>query len=184
MVIVISAKQGGGKSTLAKAIIDKYNGQVVKFADPLYEMHEAIWNVLEPYGVPREKKSGDFLQWVGTEFGRKRDQDIWVNIAKRRIAKIMQSNPNAVVIIDDCRFENEFYALDEFEPLKIRLECDRDVRKVRADSWRDNENHPSETSLDAIAASGSFDLYFDTQNNSVDNILNVIETEGKLNETK
>lgn len=230
MVIIMSGKQGSGKTTMTKLLVDGHQGHHIKFADPLYEMQEVVWDallksknlnasewkwaliagdmadavkgVLLKYGVneetldqnykrlfdyfhdtfkrtpwhPREKKSGDMLQWLGTEYGRAIDQDIWVNIAKYRIATLLQQDENATVIVDDCRFENEFYALDQFNPLKVRLECDRDVRKSRADAWRDNEFHTSETALDAISSEGSFDLYFDTAEQPVDVVLAEIES--------
>jgi len=175
MVIIVSGKQGSGKTTTTERLVEHYDGHHIKFADPLYSVHEAMWDVLEGYGVPREKKSGDFLQYLGTEFGRKRDANMWVNIAKYRIKQILEQDPHAVIVVDDCRFENEFSALDEFNPIKVRLECDRDVRKGRADAWRDNEFHTSETALDAISADGQFDLYFDTEEQDIDTVVASIQ---------
>ena len=158
MVILISAKMGGGKTTLTNQILKAFpKYQVIKFADTLYEAHEKVWDVLEKYGVPREKKSRDFLQWLGTEFGRKRDKNIWVNCAIERMKSVNNGN---CFIVDDCRFENEFDAFPD--ALRIRLECDRGIRKSRAESWTDSDQHPSETSLDAYAKGGAFHLYLDS----------------------
>ena len=86
MVILISAKIGGGKTTLTNLLLKKYpQYKYMKFADTLYEVHERMWDVLEKYGVPRETKSRDFLQFLGTEFGRKRDPNMWVNCVRNKV---------------------------------------------------------------------------------------------------
>lgn len=167
VVILISGKMGSGKTTQTKKFIDRLGASYIKFADPLYECHDAIWDVLEKYGVTREKKSGDLLQYLGTEFGRKRDENLWVNIARKRADDFLAEG-RKLLVLDDCRFENEFNAFPE--ALKVRIECSRDVRKERADSWRENENHPSEIGLDNYAAQGKFDLYYDSEKMTSDEI--------------
>jgi hypothetical protein len=146
--------------------------------------HDAAWGVLAGYGMqpelispdlldylyntfkktpesPREKKSSPLLQFLGTEFGRKRDTDIWVNLAKNKAAQLLKTSQ--FVAVDDGRFENEFHAFPQ--SLKIRLECDRDLRKARCDAWRDDEFHPSEIGLDEYSRQGKFDYYIDTGTN-------------------
>ena len=69
-----------------------------------------------------------------------------MNAAKYRAGMIQSQDPAMMIIIDDARFKNE---IDGFpEAFKIRLRCSRDVRKERADAWRDTEDHISETDLD------------------------------------
>ena len=207
MIIFISAKQGGGKTELTTRLKETFlETSSLKFADPIYQMHDAIWNeikrpegepyelaavykaahdaawgVLAGYGMqpelmsedlmdyltntfqktpesPREKKSSPLLQFLGTEFGRKRDTDIWVNLAKNKAEQLLKSCQ--FVAVDDGRFENEFHAFPD--AFKIRLECDRDIRKARCDAWRENEFHPSEVGLDEYSKQGKFDYYIDT----------------------
>lgn len=79
----------------------------------------------------------------------------------------------SLIIVDDCRFENEFDALPE--ALRIRLEAREEVRRLRADSWREDVFHPSETGLDKYCEEGKFDLVFNTEDEkSIDNILETI----------
>lgn len=174
MIVLISGKQGSGKTTLTQHIHDKYVCQTIKFADPVYDCHNAVWEVLSAYGVPRERKSGDLLQYIGTDFGRKRDENIWVNIARRRADRIVAGN--MPVILDDCRFRNELAAFPD--AYKIRLVCDRDLRKARCDSWRDTEFHASETDLDGTE--DQFDLVIDTGVTSLEKMLVIVDA--KLHE--
>ena len=151
-VILISGKQGSGKTTLSHNLtellfIDGFKPVNVKFADVLYEMHDSVWNIMKKYGKERKtKKDGPLLQLLGTEWGRgTQGENIWVNIAKYRTQKLLE-DPKTIVIIDDCRFPNELAAFPQ--AYKIRLEASAELRKERCEAWRDNDSHPSETSLD------------------------------------
>ncbi len=166
-IIMLSGQQGSGKSTLANALVQAIRTAspytypaLLKFAAPLYELHEYILNKMEGWtDKPRTTKDGPLLQWLGTEFGRERfGVDVWVNVLRNTIAK----DPRATIIIDDCRFENEF---DGFpDALRVRLLAPAEARKARmpVGTWRDNVNHPSETGLDAYSAADKFDLYLRT----------------------
>jgi DNA polymerase III delta prime subunit len=167
LIILISGKQGSGKTTTARALISSlyysYLGEyfpiIKKFADPLYSLHDTILKEMQKMtGEAQPVKDGALLQVLGTEWGRKsRGENIWVDILKHEIQRL---SPSVAVVIDDCRFENEFDAFPN--ALRVRLEASEEKRKLRADSWRENISHPSETGLDAYASQGKFDLYIRT----------------------
>jgi len=164
MIVVVSGKMGSGKTALTDQIkLSIPNCHVVKFAGPLYESVTAALHVLEGYGLKPRKKDGKFLQWLGKYIRESERPDFWVNIGREQASKFeATSTPYVPVItlIDDCRFPNEF---DVFpDAFKIRLECDRDMRKARADNWREDEFHDSEVSLDTYSQDGKFDFYIDT----------------------
>ncbi len=167
-VIFISAKQGGGKTTLTRHLLGLLpHARALRFAEPIYEMQDAVWDVLDGYGLlQREAKSSDLLQVLG-DFARRRRSDIFVEALKVRV-DALRSEGVRYLIIDDGRFENEFHALPE--ALTIRLECNRDIRKDRADRWRENEIHISEIALDSMSAGGFFHHYFDTRSTPVQQI--------------
>jgi dephospho-CoA kinase len=170
-VVIISGKQGSGKTTTMKELERLARGSgyglvyTWNFADPLYKMHEYILNFMERMtGTKRVDKDGVLLQLLGTEWGRKQiDQNVWVNIMKRRIEEleaIDSDKARHLIIIGDCRFENELDFVPE--ALTVRLICDESVRKARAHAWRENTRHPSETGLDQFEIDGKFDLFIET----------------------
>lgn len=172
-IVAISGKMGSGKTTLAKSLVKKYSGIHMKFATPLYEMQSAVLGVLHKYGMQTEMKYGDLLQYLGTEFGRKKFGDnIWADLTKNSIFSTIESlnkwRDKAFIVVDDARFDNELdMFLDmaanegtELRVLTVRLEASESSRKSRADSWRENTSHPSEIGLDHRL--GDFDLVIST----------------------
>lgn len=180
-IVCFSGKQGSGKDTTALALKQLYSHDfdtacyVVKFADVIYEMQSAVYDVAMKYDMFDEKpaKDGRLLQLLGTEWGREKRESIWVDACVGKINKMVadinrqESVPKRVVfMITDCRFENEFKSMRD--AFRVRLECSEEIRKTRAESWRDATDHPSETGLDEWAAMGLFDLILDTNRMSAE----------------
>lgn len=168
---MITGRQGSGKSTLSRSLIGglvmcQRMATRVSFAETLYKMHDAIRAVLGEVGEDHfQGIDGPLLQILGTEWGRKtRDDGIWVRCFKARAANIWRADPSAVVVVDDCRFENELFCYtgepDVFA-IRIRLQADEDIRRERAAKWRENTSHASETGLDAVP-DAAFDFVIDT----------------------
>lgn len=178
--IMLSGKQGSGKTTTANKLkewADKKGipFKTVKFAGTLYEMHDAIKAIAHKKGIPMKEKDGPFLQWLGTEWGRNGfGENVWVNATKTEIDGIIKhyekEGVDVMIVVDDCRFPNELEVFKHF--LTVRLSADRDARKVRADAWRDNENHQSETALDEFEY--NFDLLLDTVDHPPEEITKTI----------
>lgn len=173
-VVLISGKQGSGKTSLAQGLQKKlldanYAVGNLKFAMPLYKMHKAIRDILKEdgmdtevihkmsgsYTAPFEGIDGPLLQLLGTEWGRKtRGENFWVKYAQETVDRILNTmleantnlEPHPVFIFDDCRFPNELSAFHD--AVTIRLEAPEEMRRDRAEKWRDNTEHPSETALD------------------------------------
>lgn len=165
-LVLISGKQGSGKSSLARDLGRVFMDMGVEwerlfFAKPLYDIHDACLPVMKKYGIiPQDTvKEGPLLQLLGTEWGRKtRGENVWVDIVRRQVDALKGSN--CFVTIEDARFENEFDAFPD--ALRIRLDAPEEIRKARAESWRENTQHQSEIALDNYHALGKFDMTLDT----------------------
>lgn len=168
-IVLLSGKQGSGKSTVQEALRNlapKHGFDAVfayNFADALYRLHDVVLDTLEnTYGIKRTtKKDGVLLQLLGTEWGRKvYGPNIWVNIVRKLVETVATLPGKNLVVIADCRFKNEF---DGFpEAVRARLEASEECRRTRTNSWRDNTAHPSEVDLDDYATQDRFDFVFET----------------------
>jgi hypothetical protein len=165
-LIMISAKQGGGKSSLAAALRTHFLAInktvfVTQFAKPLYELHDAVIEKATKLGLPITRNpDGPLLQIIGTDWGRNTiDQSMWCNFT---LKECLGTNVD-YIIIDDLRMRNEFsFADGKFDNiLKVRLECPEEIRRERRGlKWRPNTTHQSEVDLDAYVH--KFDLVFHT----------------------
>lgn len=185
--VLISGKQGSGKTTLANELLktlrrNKTYVSHMTFATPLYQMHDYCRGLLKDAGINfiHQIKDGNLLQLLGTEWGRQTiSTDIWIDVAKGRIQKTLNKEAygyeNAIFIFSDCRFENEFDAFPE--ALRVRLCCPDDVRKERAEMWRENVEHASEINLDHYSERGLFDKYFNTLTQPVREIATLIDAQ-------
>jgi tRNA A37 threonylcarbamoyladenosine biosynthesis protein TsaE len=172
-IILISGKQGSGKTTLMNHVSAELRQMgllpcPVIFAQTIYDIHDFALEVLRQRGVDRPGlvKDGKLLQMLGTEWGRNIDENIWVKtllgeIEMKRTNRTTTYSPKPVFIISDCRFRNEFDGVPG--ALTVRLEASTEVRKERCSAWRDNDTHPSEIDLDGYAREGKFHLYLDTE---------------------
>lgn len=131
-------------------------------------MHDAALAVLSRYGwdITLDKK---LLQLMGTEWGRQCvDTNIWVKCLLADAERYKAAGMN-YLIIDDCRFKNEFEVLKGPDAVLIRLECNEEARKVRCSQWRDTTTHQSEIDLDDWV--DRFDLVINTETTTPEDTL-------------
>lgn len=171
VVVMISGKQGSGKSTTAQALRSALGANGVgviydRFAKPLYDAHDAVLAVLRPQGIlpdPEIKKDGLLLQVLGNDWARKKDPLMWVRGFQNRVQQYKDrfaSNPHikVAIVCEDCRYVNEFDAIPD--AVRVRLEAPEAVRQPRTDQWRENVNHQSEVDLDQHVLDDKFDRIF------------------------
>lgn len=107
-IIGITGQMHSGKSTVSALIMNKLRHSVrvenIKIAQPLYDMQNAIYDIIElPVPYPKDR---ELLQWLGTEFGRKKDIDLWINLWGKTAARRLNDGVQ-LVLCDDLRYENE-----------------------------------------------------------------------------
>jgi hypothetical protein len=140
--IAFGHKMGVGKDTACSHLINKYGGKHLSFAMPLYD--------IQRYAQQKcgflEEKDRQFLQYIGTEWARNKDPDVWVRLA------LQDHMQDENIFLSDLRFKNEFYALkkDGWFCVKIVRPQENQENQVQNRKGTGRNDHESETSLDAI----------------------------------
>ncbi len=123
-IIGITGKKGCGKSTFAKELGRSCARPHVRlaFADALRDVAKAVFG--SEYRSQEEKAATDafwaerlgddwstgrkILQRLGTEVFREHlNRDIWLHVMELRVTRELQANPNALITIEDVRYDNE-----------------------------------------------------------------------------
>ena len=144
VVITISGKAESGKDFVAKILKNKLEDLhnkvlIVHYADYLKYVASQYfgWN-----GV-KDDAGRTILQKVGTDIVRKRNPELWVDVATMLI-KVLAPDYD-FVLIPDTRFPNEIVKMQkEFGSLSLEIQ-----RLGWINSLSDEQKaHPSETALD------------------------------------
>lgn len=145
--IAFIGKARSGKDTSFSIISDLINNAInLKFADPIYDILHYAQKMCD---FPIEKDR-QFLQYIGTEWARNKNENIWVDLMEKNI----NNNKDKSIIITDCRFKNEvnFLIKNNFVIIKlIRMEA-----KIES-----GETHQSENDLNDF-----YNYDYDIYNNS------------------
>jgi hypothetical protein len=128
-----------GKDTAAEYLTKKNGGVTLSFAKAIYDI---MAFAQETCGFPQEKDR-HFLQYIGTQWARAKDADVWLNVVIRKIKSLLAEDPNRPIYITDVRFPNEFDALEALGFTMVNMR--RDVG--RADFGNGSTLHESETAL-------------------------------------
>ena len=135
MKIAFGYKMRSGKDTSVKYLMDKYGGEKISFSKFVYDIMYYAQSVC---GLKTEKDR-KFLQWIGTEWGRQQNSDLWINLTMKDIVDTYK-NENTNLYCADVRFINEFQRLKEDGWIMIKIN-----RKMVETS-----SHISECELDAL----------------------------------
>jgi hypothetical protein len=147
MIIAFTGGYGVGKSTAVSFLRKSTEAEIrlVKFAGPLYDMQEYIYQRIESVYVRPKTfvKDRKLLQWLGTDFGRSIDENLWVKIWKAQ-ASVNLAIGN-LVVCDDCRFDNEAEAIKDMGGIIIKLT--RNDNHKHAQGGTGIQNHASEAGV-------------------------------------
>lgn len=158
-IIGITGRKGNGKDTLGDHLVTQHGYKRIAFADALKDACKCVFgfNDDQLYGNSKETID-DFwqtsprtvLQFVGTELFREQlfkimpwiNQDIWVNVVKKKILDELKVNPDLRFVITDVRFSNELELIKYFDGVTIRVTrpCANNVTDI----------HPSEIEIELL----------------------------------
>lgn len=136
MKIGLLGKAGSGKSSLARILVENFGFVELTFSESLYTILHFSQQTLG-FEIAKDRK---FLQWVGTDWARNQNPNVFCNCMKKKLDTI--SNPN--VVVSDVRFVNEAEFLKENGFVLIRI-------SRGASDTMSFRNHISETESDEIS---------------------------------
>jgi dephospho-CoA kinase len=173
--IAFSGKAGSGKSSAIEVInkiSSKENVRNIKFADDLYR----IMYMVQDYLGLDNHKDGKFLQVVGTEWGRNKDKNIWVNKFQESLNKVINEKyekdlVSSVIVCDDVRMGNEFDCVKRNKFFTVRIK--RELSQRTGSLAGRDLNHQSEIEMNEIP-DDCFDMIIDN-NGSLEDFQKQIE---------
>lgn len=144
--IAFTGKMGAGKTTAAEMLVERFGYTRLRFAQGVRDVARLIWG--EEDGERRE-----YLQGIGVAV-RGVDENAWV---KRLMLALKECPPDHPVVIDDCRFPNEYWTLkaEGFVIVQVIAERNKRVDRLRANGRMQSEDqldHVSETAIDHLAS--------------------------------
>jgi hypothetical protein len=164
MIIALTGQMGSGKSTALDIIKSRKEAMYVKFAQPLYDLQTTIYNELGLDLNSVKGKDRRLLQVLGTDWGRDKDPNIWVNAWQKKVLNL--GGLGYDVITDDCRFINEAEKIKEMGGIIIKIQgpqrgefitgtshaSEADITKINADYTIINDGTLSEleTKIDKV----------------------------------
>ena len=124
-----------GKSTVANAIAEaaEVETHILSFADPMRSMLQAMGvdllhlhdqSLKEKKIEGIEKSARELMQTLGTGWGRNMiSESIWLWAMQQRIERAKKEGAR-LVVIDDCRFDNEAIWVNQQQGKVVRLSRD------------------------------------------------------------
>jgi hypothetical protein len=144
-LVGVAGRMGAGKSTLVGRLSKKHGGIELAFAAPLYDVLHYAQRLL---GLPLVKDR-EFLQFLGTNFGRAVDSRVWEALCVARAEHALALGLG--VCVSDMRFPNEFEALRDAGARTVRVVRPRTPAEAAARAGTGSTAHASETALDGVA---------------------------------
>jgi hypothetical protein len=135
--IAFGGVMGSGKDTCVDYLCTKYPEHTrISFAGALYD----ILNYAQEKCGFEKNKDRKFLQFIGTEWARNIDENVWINI-------LLDKDIKGIGFLSDIRFPNELNALKNNDWICIKVTRDN-IDKNRA--GHGDKTHLSELKVNDI----------------------------------
>lgn len=124
-----------------------YHTKLIKFADPLYDIQNYAYARINRKPEIKDRK---LLQFLGTDWGRSIDPELWVNLWRQETRAHLHkqgSMTTMVVLCDDLRFDNEAKQILDLGGKILWIESDTETRKSRSPKTFSGTNHASENGI-------------------------------------
>jgi broad-specificity NMP kinase len=132
MIIVLIGKMGTGKTTIANYLISNYGFKKAAFADKVKELAVDLFDMKE--------KNRSLLIQVAQKM-KDINPNVWVNATLKKIQGFWEQNKH--IIIDDCRFKNEYSALQQLNDIifiKLEISPEEQLKRLKL-LYSDYQNH-------------------------------------------
>lgn len=144
----LNGKMGVGKSEALKTLNEISEAKVVnvKFAQPIYDIQEYIYNRIQAaYSRPETFiKDRKLLQWIGTEWGRNSiSSNLWVDLWAAEVKRNLDLG--YLVVCDDVRFDNEAEVIKNLGGKILQITSTRTDERI--DTRSGLTNHASEAGI-------------------------------------
>ena len=171
VIVGIAGSAGSGKDYFANALKDAlptHRVKIYKFATPIKEFVRQVcfWDLEHTDGSKKEETAPNALaaprqamQWLGTEWGRRVNPELWVDYCFDQIYADMMPRVRAlscgrhcldwvdVAIISDLRFKNEAEAIKAASGIIVHL---GDVSPLASPLQEHTTKHASEAEISTI----------------------------------
>lgn len=135
-IIGFTGKMGAGKSACANLLsnlITEHNKEaqvkIFKFAQPLYDIQRYAYERINR--DMKGEKDRKLLQFLGTDWGRSIDENLWVNLWRIEVRTYTFKYNYNYVINDDLRFDNEAEQVVAMGGVIFEVQAERDTREAR-----------------------------------------------------
>jgi hypothetical protein len=152
MVIGFSGGMGVGKSTAVETLRESQikpwgvTVKLIKFAQPLYDMQEFIYDRISGVYTRPETfiKDRKLLQWLGTDWGRESiSKSLWMDVWKADVELALAKG--FTVVADDVRFDNEAQAIKDLGGKVILITSTKASERINTGAGI--QNHASEAGI-------------------------------------
>lgn len=155
-IIGLTGKMGVGKSTIVTVLKEIQHNEILllKFAEALCRIQEAAYKEIHPVSQRKADfiKDRKLLQFLGTDWGRNTiSETLWTDLWKYKLEGLQYVQPNAIIVADDVRFDNEAEVIKSLGGIVIEVRSDKTSNRINTSlSSHSSENGVDLKYIDAI----------------------------------